>query len=128
MAGAYWQLERPDPRQEWLCLAREARLQKAFPPWNLLDEPLGVAHGGHQGECRPMRLDPSVPRSHVGQSQDARLCAQEGNGARIASMGEFEIIGTSNPEHRVSTVAFFPMTLLFSCMVIIYDLESGRKK
>lgn len=74
-----------------------------------------------------MRLNPSVPRSHVGQSQDARLCAQEGNGARIASVGEFEIIGTSNPGHRVSTVAFFPMTLLF-CMVIIYDLESGRKK
>ena len=64
----------------------------------------------------PRSLGSSVPR---GQSQDARLCAQEGNGARIASMGEFAIIGTSNPGHRVSTVAFSPMTLLFNCMVII---------
>ena len=65
----------------------------------------------------PRSLGSSVPR---GQSQDARLCAQEGNCARIASMGEFEIIGTSNSEHRVSTVAFFPMTLLCNCMVIIW--------
>lgn len=48
-------------------------------------------------------------RSHVGQSQDARLCAQEGNGARIASVGEFEIIGTSNPGHlEYPQLPFFP--------------------
>lgn len=80
---------------------------------------MGVAHGGHQGECRPLLLNPSVPRSHVGQSRDAGLCAQEGNGARIASMGEFEIIGASNPGHSVSTVAFSPMTPLFNYVVII---------